>query len=344
MSASKILVIYTGGTIGMVKDHQTGSLIPLNFEDFYTHVPELNRIDAELEYVSFDTPIDSSNMNPSCWKRMADVIVKNYESYDGFVVLHGSDTMAYSASALSFMLQGLNKPVIFTGSQLPIGIIRTDGKENLITAIEIASDKIEGKPTVQEVGVYFEYSLYRGNRSTKISANRFEAFMSPNYPVLVEAGVYLDYNFDAILKNGNKNLEVHTDFSEDVAVIKLFPGIKWELYKSIFDSARAVVLESFGSGNTPENSEFMEFLKNYIQEGGIVVNTTQCLSGGVELGKYEASNAVKNIGVVSAGDMTTEAVVTKLMYLLGKTNNKEEIIEKFQLNICGELTIEKNSR
>lgn len=344
MSASKILVIYTGGTIGMVKDHETGSLIPLNFEDFYTHVPELNRIDAELDYVSFETPIDSSNMNPDHWKDMAEIIANNYTVYDGFVVLHGSDTMAYSASALSFMLQGLQKPVIFTGSQLPIGIIRTDGKENLITAIEIASDRMDDEPLIQEVGVYFEYSLYRGNRSTKISANRFEAFVSPNYPVLAEAGVYLDYNLEAIKNPNKKTLEVFTEFSKDVALIKLFPGIKWELYKSIFNQARAVVLESFGAGNTPEDADFMEFLKNYIQEGGIVVNTTQCLSGGVELGKYEASNAVKKIGVISAGDMTTEAVVTKLMYLLGKSENKREIEEKFQLNVNGELTIEKNSR
>lgn len=344
MSASKILVIYTGGTIGMVKDHETGSLIPLNFEDFYTHVPELNRIDAELDYVSFETPIDSSNMNPDHWKDMAEIIANNYTVYDGFVVLHGSDTMAYSASALSFMLQGLQKPVIFTGSQLPIGIIRTDGKENLITAIEIASDRMDDEPLIQEVGVYFEYSLYRGNRSTKISANRFEAFVSPNYPVLAEAGVYLDYNLEAIKNPDKKTLEVFTAFSKDVALIKLFPGIKWELYKSIFNQARAVVLESFGAGNTPEDADFMEFLKNYIQEGGIVVNTTQCLSGGVELGKYEASNAVKKIGVISAGDMTTEAVVTKLMYLLGKSENKREIEEKFQLNVNGELTIEKNSR
>jgi L-asparaginase len=340
---ASILVIYTGGTIGMVKDYTTGSLIPLKFEEFYTHVPELNRIDAKLDYHSFEKAIDSSDMNPTHWAEIATVIYENYHSYDGFVVLHGSDTMAYTASALSFMLQGLQKPVILTGSQLPIGVIRTDGKENLITAIEIAASKTsDDKAIIQEVAIYFEYSLYRGNRSSKVSADNFEAFDSPNFPILAVAGVNIEYATSSFYKTKEAQLELTTKFDSNVAIIKLFPGINWEMYSSVFDKAKAVIIESFGAGNTPTDDRFMDFLENHISFGGIVVNTTQCLSGEVELGKYDSSNAIKKAGVISAGDMTTESVVCKLMYLLGTGKEKLEIEDLFQKNIVGELTNAKN--
>mgnify|MGYP003482561542 FL=1 len=259
MKQPNVLVIYAGGTIGMVHDHQTGELKAFDFKHIYNHVPELQRLNVELETISLERPIDSSEIEPEQWLFIASLVEENYEKYDGFVILHGSDTMAYSASALSFILQGLKKPVILTGSQLPIGTIRTDGKENLITAIEIAASKDEnGDALIQEVAVYFEYSLYRGNRSSKVSANQFEAFDSPNYPKLAVAGVNIDYAKDLGLRTALTELKVAKNLSKRVALLKLFPGIPFELYASIFDRTNvdAVIIETYGSGNAPSDVTF----------------------------------------------------------------------------------------
>lgn len=337
-----VLLVYTGGTIGMIKDLKTDELKAFDFNHIYEHVPELERLNISLHSKSFDQPIDSSEMNPTHWAAIAKTVFENYEQYDGFVVLHGSDTMAYSASALSFMLQGLKKPVIFTGSQLPIGTIRTDGKENLITAIEIAAAKKEGEPIIQEVAVYFEYSLYRGNRCSKVSANQFEAFKSPNYSELAIAGVTIKYSFSDLFRSKTDVLTIRTRFSEEIALIKLFPGMNVRCLESVFsiDTTKAIVLETYGSGNAPSDSVLQQFVSNYIAQGGIILNITQCNSGAVIQGKYQTSSFFERIGVVSGGDMTTEAAITKLMFLLGSEMSREEITQKLTENIVGELTIE----
>lgn len=337
----KLLVIYTGGTIGMVKDSKTGQLISFDFNHMYTHIPELERLQVSLETISFNPPIDSSEMNPIFWADIAQKVYDNYSNYDGFVVLHGSDTMAYTASALSFMLQNLSKPVILTGSQLPIGTIRTDGKENLITAIEIAASKDEmGESLIKEVAVYFEYSLYRGNRCSKVSANQFEAFSSPNYPELAVAGVEIDYNFERLFKPISKELALFTDFDNHVALLKIFPGFSANVYKNLFDirQVKGIIMETFGAGNAPSNDEFRQLIVNYIENGGIILNITQCNSGSVQQGKYETSSFFDKIGVISGKDMTTEAALAKMMYLLGSQASKEEILQKLSINLQGELT------
>lgn len=340
-TSPQVLVIYTGGTIGMVNDPQTGSLTAFDFGDVYKHIPELGRLNVELTTHAFPHPIDSSEMNPEWWKEMAALVYSGYHQFDGFVILHGSDTMAFSASALSFMLQGLKKPVIFTGSQLPIGTIRTDGKENLITAIEIAAAKDEsGNPRIQEVAIYFEYSLYRGNRTSKVSASSFEAFRSPNLRPLAVAGVHIDYTGETFATSGD--LELFTDFDASVGLIKFFPGINWEIYASIFDvkKAKAIILETYGSGNAPSDQRFHELLLNYLQSGGIVLNITQCSTGRVEQGKYETSSFFEKNGILSGYDLTSEAAVTKMMYALGKSAGNvvlaKEILER---SICGEVTL-----
>lgn len=337
----QILIIYTGGTIGMIKDAETGQLRSFDFNHIYKHVPEVHRLNVELTTVSFLEPIDSSEMNPLRWTQMAQLVRDNYDKYDGFVILHGSDTMAFSASALSFMLQGLKKPVIFTGSQLPIGTIRTDGKENLITAIEIAADRTgEGQPVVQEVAVYFEYSLYRGNRSSKVSANQFEAFSSPNYPELAVAGVNIEYNMDKVFRSKIEELTYLPNMSSRVGLLKIYPGFPAEAYKSLFDRSLtdAIVLETFGAGNAPSDHAFRKLVGHYIEDGGIILNTTQCSSGAVQQGKYETSSFFSKIGVISGRDLTTEAALTKMMHLLANTNSREEIIQSLEKDICGEMT------
>lgn len=337
---TNILLIYTGGTIGMIKNPVTGELESFNFKHIHDHVPELGRLNVNIESISFEEPIDSSEMMPQHWKIMAELIEEQYEMYDGFVILHGSDTMAFSASALSFMLQGLKKPVVLTGSQLPIGTIRTDGKENLITAIEIAGMKDElGISILQEVAVYFEYSLYRGNRSSKISANQFEAFQSPNYPELAKAGVQIEWQKDRLFRSPHEKLEVFTAFSNELALIRLFPGINFHVYQSIFTDSRvkAIVLETYGSGNAPSDQRLQSMISSFIDRGGVVLNITQCGSGAVQQGAYQTSSFFERVGVISGRNLTAEAALTKLMFLLGKYTNMDELKENLQRSLVGEM-------
>ncbi len=344
MKKTSIQLIYTGGTIGMMQDAATKQLVPLNFEHLSAQLPELKQFDFTIDVVSFEKPIDSSNMNPEIWIKLAKMIGDTYDKYDGFVILHGSDTMAYTSSALSFLLENLNKPVVLTGSQLPIGMIRTDGKENLITALEIAAAKTEnGNPVVPEVSVYFEYRLHRGNRTSKVSATNFDAFLSGNYPLLAEAGVSISYNHSAIRKINDKKLIVHDKLNNDILILKIHPGINPNYLDSMAEikNLKGIILETFGSGNATTEKYFIDFIKKMIAKNVIILNCTQCYSGSVTMGKYETSIQLKDAGVISGGDMTTEAAVTKMMLLLSKDENLAQIKQLFEKDFCGEISIAK---
>ncbi len=336
----QILIIYTGGTIGMMTDPRTKTLVPINFEQIMENVPELERLNCRIMVHSFEDVIDSSNMSPAIWGQLAGLIQKHYHEVDGFVVLHGSDTMAFSASALSFMLENLAKPVIFTGSQLPISAIRTDAKENLMTAIELAKAKKNDKVRVPEVCIYFDYKLFRGNRAFKYNSSKFEAFRSPNYPVLAESGVHLRFSINDIRPAGDEELIVHKNLVNDVGVLKLYPGISPKVVETIVNSdVRGIVMETFGAGNTTTDQWFIDLLKGAIDNGKVIVDISQCKVGTVELGRYETSKALKDIGVANGYDMTFEAAITKTMYLLSQFDDPKEITRWMETDIRGELTV-----
>lgn len=336
-----LLIIYTGGTIGMVKDPETGALQPYHFEDIYKLMPVLRNFDYKLESVSFNPLIDSSNVTPSFWVKLAGVIEDNYDTYDGFVVLHGTDTMSYSASMLSFMLENLAKPVIFTGSQLPMGVIRTDGRDNFINAIEIAAARLDGIPLVPEVAIYFENKLMRGNRTNKFNAENFNAFLSGNYPPLAEVGVHIRYNTDVILKPTNEPLKVYKQLDNSVIILKLFPGIAEIVVKNALNikGLKGVILETYGAGNAPTDVWFIEALKQAIENEIVIYNVTQCKGGAVDMGKYETSMQLSQIGVIGGFDITTESAVAKMMFLLGQGYPTYELKRLLQLPLRGELTI-----
>lgn len=341
----KILIIYTGGTVGMILDDKMNALRPLGFGEIKDNIPEMYRLGYHFFVHPFNPPIDSSDMQPEVWINMAEIIEQNYTYYDGFVILHGTDTMSFTASALSFMLENLCKPVVITGSQLPIGMIRTDARENIITAIEIAAAKNEnGIATVPEVCVYFDFMLFRGNRTKKYNAEKFEAFYSMNYPALGEAGVDIKFRHHLVLPPPPGEFKAYKNLNTDIAVLKLFPGIAAKTVEAILNTPdlKGVILETFGNGNASTAPWFIDSIRRATERGIIVLNITQCDGGSVELGRYETSKYLKDAGVISGYDMTFESAVTKMMFLLGQDLEKDTIKGLLQVPIRGELTLAVN--
>lgn len=333
----RILLIYTGGTIGMMANPTTGELRPLDFEYIHQQIPEIQRLDLEVIPISINNPIDSSHMNPSHWVELVELIEKNEHAFDGFVVLHGTDTMAFTASALSFMIQGVTKPIVLTGSQLPVGILRSDGKENILAALEIAGKKREnGSSALQEVAVFFQSKLFRGSRVSKISAHQFDAFDSPNYPLLGVAGVDIKIHFNQLLEHNATGITYAKVLDQRVGLVKLYPGINLEAYQSVFDPNihRAVIIEAYGSGNTPNHKAFAKVLSDYVSQGGILLTISQCTSGSVQPGKYASGHLLAELGAWNGTDLTTEAAVTKLMWYLG--THAEPSAEEFCRVVAGE--------
>ncbi len=339
----KILIIYTGGTIGMIHHPETYELIPFDFSHFKTQIPEINKFDIEIDTYECENIIDSSDLKPELWQNLAKIIFDNYDKYFGFVILHGTDTMAYTASALSFMLDNLSKPVIITGAQLPIGKLRTDGKENLISSIEIAADEQNKKPIIQEVCIYFEYKLLRGNRATKKSAEYFDAFCSPNFPSLADAGININYKKKLLLKpNPKKKFTINTKIDTNIFIIRIFPGINLDIISDIIKNTKlkAIILETYGSGNAPTNPKFLKIIKDGIKKGILFLNVSQCLEGNVDMSKYKTGKALKKIGVISTYDSTVESVVTKAMWLLGQNINPEKIKKLLNKSLKGEINLQ----
>jgi L-asparaginase len=337
-SLSSVLIIYTGGTMGMAYDKEQNTLVPFDFNGILDQLPELHRFELEITIISFEHPLDSSNMKPSHWIDLAKIIHTNYNTYDGFVILHGTDTMAYSASALSFLLENLDKPVVFTGAQLPIGVVRTDARENFITALEIASAKKDGRAIVGEVCIYFNNFLLRGNRSKKVQSSHFDAFLSENYPYLAEAGVAMEYNQFALFRHpAELPLKVYDQMDSHVCIIKLFPGIDKVYLSSVFNipELKGVVLETYGSGNGPTDDWFIDCLKEAIDKGIVIYNVSQCIGGAVNQSQYLTSKRLNDIGVLSGGNITSEAAVTKLMFVLA--NRKKDIVKSLTESLRGEM-------
>ena len=338
----KILIIYTGGTIGMIENPETGALQPFDFSHLMDNVPKVKKLHYEIDNVQFDPPIDSSNMDPSHWRDIALAIEERYDRYDGFVVLHGTDTMAFTASALSFMLENLCKPVIITGSQLPIGEVRTDGEENLITALQVAAATDEkGCPRVQEVAILFENYLWRGNRATKMSADNFNAFKSFNYPELAEIGLDIDYNTPYLRQMPPRPLKVCTDMDPNVMFLELNPGMTQQTLDYLLHTPdiKGIVLKTYGAGNSPSHPWFIESIRQAVKRGVVIVNVTQCVNGGVNCSLYETGNSLTSAGVISGFDITSEAAITKLMFLFGMGYSPSMVKKYMASDLCGEVTI-----
>ena len=340
---SSILMIYTGGTIGMIQNAETGALESFNFDHLLNHVPELKRLNIDIDSITFDPPIDSSDMEPEMWSRIVTIIEEGYERYDGFVILHGTDTMAFTASALSFMLEDLMKPVILTGSQLPIGALRTDGKENIITAIEIAAAKnADGNPMVPEVCIFFHEKLMRGNRSTKINSESFGAFGSNNYPLLAMAGTEIQFYTRNIRKYvPGLKLKAHHEYNSNIIIFSLFPGMQKDVVEKVLSAKelKGIIFRTFGAGNAPQKKWLIDALSKATAEGKIIINITQCAGGRVHMERYGTGLQLQEAGVISGRDSTVEAALTKLMYLLGKNLPTEEVRRRMEISFAGEITV-----
>ena len=338
-----ILIIYTGGTIGMIQNAETGALESFNFDHLLNHVPELKQLSIDIDTITFDPPIDSSDMEPGMWSRIVMTIEKSYDQYDGYVILHGTDTMSFTASALSFMLEDLMKPVILTGSQLPIGALRTDGKENLITAIEIAAaKKADGTPVVPEVCVFFHEKLMRGNRTTKVNSESFGAFGSNNYPLLAMAGTDIQfYNRNIRKYVPGLKLKAHHEYNSNIVIFSLFPGIQQEVVEKLLSAKelKGIIFRTYGAGNAPQKKWLIDALSKATAEGKIIINITQCAGGSVHMEGYGTGLQLQEAGVISGHDSTVEAALTKLMYLLGKDLPVEEVRRRMEISFAGEISV-----